>query len=516
VSRDSPRRDLTVPKAPTRTITGSKPRAERTAGTAQRALLVGHGGNRVLLVGLLMFLLLCAALPRFSNLGGESEMSSDEGADWAAAAAPTLSEVQRLGIAYNPGKLALYDMTLHLWIRVFGDKLGAMRALSATLGVLDVLLLFVVVREMFGASSGAQNGEPSINPAAIALLAALVMALSVTMVKYSREIRMYPLLLALILLQVWWFFRLRRQEQIEDYVCLALLTALALAANFTAALVVVAEGVWLLPSLLGLPLRFPLTSRWRAWLTVATLGVGCAVFAFPLLYQSARLADLVRHGEYVFIQPITTQGAIETLWDAGGKFAFPVIAALAAYGSLRGWRRAPEAVAFLVSWFCVPILLAVLISWVVTPFFVERYVLSSFLPLFVLAGLGVWELRRLSQIGALTLLVALQVCDFHYYNRSESDYQWGVQWREAAATAAATHSTVGVEPPIAHHVVEYYLGRSGLPPESYRNNFIGGREGEVLIVADQIPICQPREAAELFSEYSKTLAHLRGVVVVRR
>jgi hypothetical protein len=56
---------------------------------------------------------------------------------------------------------------------------------------------------------------------------------------------------------------------------------------------------------------------------------------------------------------------------------------------------------------------------------------------------------------------------------------------------------------------------AGLPPETYRNNFAGGREGEVLIVADQVLIRQPRDAAELFSEYSKTLARPREVVVVK-
>ena len=500
-------------KAQIRRVTPGTALAERTR-TIER-VQSARGRNRVMLA-LLMLLLLCAALPRFSNLGAESEMSSDEGADWAAAVAPTLSEVQRLGIAYNPGKLALYDVILHGWIRVFGDDVGAMRALSATLGLLDVLLLFLAVREMLGTRSTEPGTNQSIDLEAIALLGALLMALSVTMVKYSREIRMYPLLLTLILLQVQWFFRLLRQIHYEDYASLALLTALALAANFTAVLVVAAEGVWLLPSLLGLSGELTFTSRRHAGLTVSALGVGCAAFLLPLFYQSARLTELVRRGDYVFIQPITTLGAIETLWDGGGRFAFPLIAALAVYGSLRGWRRAPVAVAFLVSWFCVPIALAILISGLITPFFVERYVLSSFLPLFVLAGLGIWELRRPLLIAALALLLVLEFCDFHYFKRVESDYQWGVQWREAAAAAAATGYSVGIEPPIAHHVVEYYLGRSGLPPETYRNNFAGGREGEVLIVADQIPICQPREAAELFSEYSKTLARLRGVVVVKR
>jgi len=477
---------------------------------------VRSGGVRALAVCLFAVLLVTGAFLRFSNLGQESEMSSDEGADWAAASAPTLAEVQRLGVALNPGKLALYDMALHFWIQAFGESVTSMRALSAALGLLDLLLLFAAVREMFGGWSAVPNARAPTNPNAVALVGALIMALNVTMVKYSREIRMYPLVLALILLQVWWFFRVVRQTHIEDYANLALLTALALAANFTAGLVFAAEGAWLLPSLLGLP-RGSFVAQRRAWLIVATLAGGCATFLLPLVYASARLVDLVKQGNYAFIQPTTMWGVVQILWDASGRLTFLLIVPLAVYGSQRGWRRAPYAVSFLLSWFCVPIILAIFVSYVLSPFLVERYVLSSFLPLFVLAGLGILELRRpTTTFGALALLATLELVDVHYYDRSKSDYQWGVQWREAVAAAAATGSSVGVEPPIAHHVVQYYLRNSSLPPQTYQNNFVGGRDADVLIVADQIPICEPREAAMLFSEYSKTVARFNWVAVVRR
>jgi len=479
-------------------------------------LFVRSGNVQALAVCLFAVLLVSGAFLRFSNLGQESEMSSDEGADWAAASAPTLAEVEGLGVALNPGKLAIYDVALHFWIQVFGDSVTSMRALSAALGVLDVLLLFVVVREIFGGWSAVPNPRLPTNPNAVALLGALIMALNVTMVKYSRELRMYSLVLALILIQVWWFFRLVRKSHIEDYANLALLTALALAANFTASLVFAAEGVWLLPSLLGLPRRSLMRQR-RAWLIVATLGAGCAVFLLPLGYEGTLLVGRVKQGEFGWIQPTTIWGVVHLLWDATGRLTFAVIAPLAVCGSLRGWRRAPYAASFLILWFCVPILLATFVSYILTPFLVERYVLSSFLPFFVLAGLGILELRRPTIIfGALALVVTLELCDVHYYDRSKSDLQWGVQWSEAVAAAVATRSSVGVEPPVAHNVVQYYLRHSPLPPQTYQNNFVGGRDADVLIVTDQIPIDQPRAAAILFSEYSKTVARFKGVAVIGR
>ena len=57
--------------------------------------------------------------------------------------------------AKRPG---LFDIVLHEWVRIFGDSLFAMRAMSAALGTLAIVLLFIAVRE-----SGRQldtNGRP--------------------------------------------------------------------------------------------------------------------------------------------------------------------------------------------------------------------------------------------------------------------------------------------------------------------------------------------------------------------
>ena len=49
---------------------------------------------------------------RFANLGAD-EMSSDEGASWAAAAAPTIREVVRRQASLNAGKLAVHELAMH-------------------------------------------------------------------------------------------------------------------------------------------------------------------------------------------------------------------------------------------------------------------------------------------------------------------------------------------------------------------------------------------------------------------
>jgi len=75
-------------------------------------------------------------------------MNGDEGASWAAASAPSPQQVVRMEQQLDPGKFALYDLMLHEWIGVFGDSPFAMRAVSAALGTIAIVLVFVVVREV--------------------------------------------------------------------------------------------------------------------------------------------------------------------------------------------------------------------------------------------------------------------------------------------------------------------------------------------------------------------------------
>ena len=79
----------------------------------------------------------------------------------------------------------------------------------------------------------------------IAGLGALVFAVNLVTIKYrSREARMYPLMLAVILAQVAMFIRALRVGGLASYAALVL-TAIAVASNFVAMLVPATEGVWL-------------------------------------------------------------------------------------------------------------------------------------------------------------------------------------------------------------------------------------------------------------------------------
>ncbi len=223
---------------------------------------------------------------RFGGLATD-EMTADEGASWAAASAPAISDVVRLHTHLNAGKTALHDVLLHIWMRAFGDSLLSMRSLSATFGTAAIVLVFLVVRELL-------NDEPNhSNPAdrdLIGAVAALLFAMNVPMILHSRQLRMYSLLIAVLLVQIWFFLRALRIGGLSYNAGLAIFSALSVAAHFFGSLVIAAECIYLAPRLIdhsrreeGTPLRL------RAWRVVAAFIAGAVLLA-PFLRKSAGAA----------------------------------------------------------------------------------------------------------------------------------------------------------------------------------------------------------------------------------
>ncbi len=476
--------------------------------------------SRVSIFAMLALALLVGGWLRFESLG-EREMSADEGASWAAAAAPNVPEVIRLQAIFNPGKLAVHELALHQWTAVFGEGLAAMRAMSALLGTLAIAMVFVVARELF-----APVEEAGLDADEIGAASALLFAVNLITIKYSREARMYPILMLATLAQVWFFIRAERRARLLDCAALALLTSLILATHFTAAFVLATEALWLI-SRVRSSMR---TDAELRHLLRKPITVGVSLIAGILILAPWLPAAIGASGDAV------TSGAIDwierpPLWEplalfnkATGSLAFPVLAALAAWGVASAWRRAQEPIAFALWWMWGPIAIAMIVSYAVKPVLLERYALSCFVPFFVLAALGIWEAPRFwwlrsldgqrqrawrAGLGALAILLSLGHIAAYYRKPHDA------QWREATAAASrlAAGGMIAVAPAYADNVVRYYVapterGRvlaTTSPPE-------GPSPGAgALILGDQ-GLPQARRAS-LMMRFPTIAARLRGVEV---
>ena len=430
-------------------------------------------------------------------------MSPDEGASWAAASAPTAAEVIARQPALNPGELPVHDLLLHAWIALFGSSLAAIRALSAAFGVASILLVYLVVCELLEESALTRDDIKL-----VAGLSALLFAVNLVTIKYSHEARMYPLMLAAILAQVAMLLRALRVGGLANYAAVVLLTALAIASNFAALLIPATEGLWLLNVIARAGWRPDNAKARRAWVIAIALAAAGLILV-PRLFSSLHAASAGSLGGWRKLPAWYEPFALFN--KATGSFAFPILAALAIWAVIRGWRSAHDSIAFALLWMWAPPIMMVAASYTIAPVFVERYALSCFVPFFILAALGIFELPGdLLRVGALALAVAFSLGHIVSYDRKPHD----AQYREAIAAADSAlkpGEVMTVVPSYAIQVLRYYLPTDQLDRAV---RYDPSAPAAVLIVGDQN--LAPGAAQSYRNVYPQVVARLRGVTVMRK
>jgi hypothetical protein len=469
-------------------------------------------------LALLALALMLGAGLRFYRLG-TAELSADEAASWAGAAMPDLHAVVERQRSLDPGKLALYDATLHGWIRVGGAGVGSMRAFSAVLGTLAIALVFAATRELM-----LDLGSAALIPRAElgAALAALIAAVNLTLIDQARTVRMYPLTLAFELLQLICLLRAgsiraRGPGRAASLTGIAVFSALAIASNFTATLLIAAEAMWL--GWAAVQRRFGARAgamnEFHLLSPALALCAGIALLG-PMAPMAGRTSIIVVHAgvlNWSHLQP--PWWPIEVLRSASGKAPFLILLPLALYG---GWRMARDgggaALGFVMWWMLAPTALVMAVSYVFTPFEETRYVISSVAAFFILAGIGLAAIddTRL-RLGLLVLIVALSL-DHVRRDFIKPHY---VQWREAVALALAAAppgGTIAVAPGYAVSVVRYYL-----PPTRRTSVEEAGGQCETrepILILSGTELLAPAQLAALRDCYPLLVSQLRLVEVRKR
>ena len=366
---------------------------------------------------------------RFAHLGAD-EIEGDEAVSWQAARAPTIAQVVQLHEDMNRGKLPVYSIVLHLWIKLFGQSEAGLRALSASLGTLAIALVWFAVYEAVRAPPlrTSEAGLDKIDASLMAALCALLAAASLILIRYSREARMYPLMLTMVLAQVGFLMRASRRGGLLNYGAAAAFTALAIAANFTASLTVAAEFVWLT----WIFCRRASERNGAAILRLgATLAIGVALLA-PYGRGVVLLNEGVRTGMLSWMSSARPLDPIRTFESSSGGWVFATLALLAAWGCVKAWRSHRELVVFALLWMWLPPLVLLVGSFFFFPMNADRYSLSSFIPFFMLASLPLALLKdlRARYSLAVALLILMVVRANNYYTKRRD-----AQFREAAEHA---------------------------------------------------------------------------------
>jgi len=108
-----------------------------------------------------------------------------------------------VGPSYVTPKFGLYGILIHFWIRAFGTTEAATRSFSALCGIASIALIYILGRKLFGKK--------------VALLSALLMAISEFQINYSQEARSYALFELTTLLSFIFLIEFLKKKKIAFY-----------------------------------------------------------------------------------------------------------------------------------------------------------------------------------------------------------------------------------------------------------------------------------------------------------
>jgi len=390
-----------------------------------------------------------ATAVRFVRLAGPG-LWADEASSLKVALHPLLDIAARSQDLTPP----LYYAVLHLWVGLLGPSVGAIRALSAVLGVLAVALLGWVVRPLVGRRA--------------AVLAMALLAVSPLAVFYAQMARSYSLFLTLSLASFGWLIRWEEHGRSRNAIGWVVATsAMAYTHNYWV-FNFAAQQVWVLA---GAARRW---SRLREW--AAMTGAFALLFAPWLPRLAERTLRHARWGsevappdlgelfhavqQWVVWPGVATSAGL----DVPGLLSLP-FAALALFGLVR-LAGAPRTTAgsrpflLLGLWASVPVLVPWAWSQTGTRIFDPPYLIAASAAYAALIARGLLDLPwRAARRGVAIFVVLVAAANLATMAGREAKQDW----RGAAAllAGAGPDDTVIVSSPYHEIVLAYY--REGPP-----------------------------------------------------
>jgi mannosyltransferase len=451
-------------------------------------------------------------LLRFFRLGSR-ELSIDESLSWAESSRRNVDRILHVQHRLDSGKFPIYEIAQHGWTSMFGDSEAAMRALPALIGSLSIVLVFILGVELMLAVSE-DDGRHTTHQSVyiVAGLCALLFAVGLPSVEIARQARMYSMMQGWVLAQVIFLLRARRLGGLANYAGLTIFSAIAVATNFIAGLVIAAEAAWLI-YLYFADARSDAAARSAApWLMAGAL-IAAMLLLLPFYAGLRYGVEGVQRGDYDWIQPPGALEPFETFENGLGSWPFVLFALLAIVGGVRLWRAHRDEAVLLILLVAAPPIILLAGSYLVTPMLVTRYLIFSFVALYILASIGIESLpSRNYQVAAIVALVVFSVL------RVSPELKPGDhRWRDAceiALTRVGSDRRIGVCR--GFYLVSYYIPaaqRDSVQIVRIPLNGIENNGPPVVIVS---PNAAPDQVAQIRREYPVVVSQVKNVTVVSR
>jgi uncharacterized membrane protein len=408
---------------------------------------------------LLVLVVLVGAALRFYGLDVQS-LWNDELSSWEQSHQRTLAEVIAVGVrpdVHPPG----YQVLLYYVERWLGDSEEALRFPSAVAGVLAIVAVFFLGKQLYSQREG--------------LIAAALVAFSYQPIYYSQEARAYSFLLLFSILSSHFWFRIagrleaRRAPDLPSQVGYVACAIVAIYLHYFGLLLVGLQ-------LAGL---FALCAiRPRDLARVAALGLAVALAYAPWLpyfleefelehihLEEPGLHTLFGYWRFLFYNP-----GEHLKWFAAAVFVAAAIRSVAERGgelrrtSPTAWLTSPTAL--LTAWLVLPFTIAYIRSKTSLPMMAHRNLIISLPAAFLLFSRAITQTVADARLQAITA-AAIAAVMLHglfvtggYYRLPRKE-----QFREAAAVVVEREHEFPNARVVAHAwskgKFDYYLERLG-------------------------------------------------------
>jgi mannosyltransferase len=335
--------------------------------------------------------------------------------------------------------MSLYYLVLHGWTSVAGTSEFTIRLPSALFDAATVPLVYALGTELSNRRVG--------------LVAALLVSVNATSIRYAQTARSYSMYVALATLASIFFIRsVQRNSSPTNLVGYVVSGALSIYTQLF--------GIFAVPSQWLSVFLFRLGKKDAIRLTI------CALVIEALSLPAFFFGISGHHGSLAWIPKTSFNSVVELVLSFAGAFDGQVtslsviLAGLYIVGFLFAilWTRRPDwpPLGYLLLSLCFPICVTIAISFI-EPLFVTRYLLAG-LPLFaVLAAIGFQRMKPPFAIAIVCAIVLLSLTQDYYYYRSPAVEDWrGVV--DFVAKRAQPGDTLVVWDGAAGF--DYYLSRS--------------------------------------------------------
>jgi uncharacterized membrane protein len=363
---------------------------------------------------LLVFVIAAGFLVRIYRIGWLSLWVDEGFSDWAAQ--HSLSYIWTVLPKYESNP-PLYYTLLKVWRSFFGDSEAVLRALSALINTATIPLLFLAGRGLAGKKSGGYVG----------LLASSLFALSTIQIRYAQEARGYALVtfgVGISVCAALWIIRnsesAARSGAVsgERFSRRMVLAGLALGLGLATAMWSHFTGIFAAAAILiSLLYWWSAETRFNANLLKSLLpGVALwlALILPNFVYLLGRTKDV--HETFWLREPgisTVTQAAVDIFGATTGEgFAvLTILMAAATIGFQALWSgRNRSAALLLASVVLLPWVFELVISFLSFPLFLERTLVYSSVPFFLLAAYGAMTAtERLRAPLTVALLIVLAI-----------------------------------------------------------------------------------------------------------